>query len=356
MKNLNYRNYNKMKDRLIYIDRLKGFAIFLVVMGHVIQNNVANGTQNALFQIIYSFHMPLFFFLSGYIADKTTKINTINTFLKFIKNKSISLLLPMLIWPLIHKYCFTNDVDFSFDTVFSLIINEIKSPGLWFLKMLFEVFICYSLFYIISNWLRFKNKIITDSSIIILILGILISLSFILNDNSFITFSLNFSFFMFGVLVSKYDFFKKILENKLILSFSLILFILLVGHYNFSEQDLIKMKLLKLVISILASIVFYSLSKMLIFNSKTDSYICLFGKKSLIIYVTHFAFFSILPKINLLPHDASFILVFLITTPISVFLILFCIMIGKIVALLPFTNLLFYGIRSKDILTISKNV
>jgi len=40
-----------MKERLTYIDRLKGFAIFLVVIGHVIQNMENNHLSMTWFQV-----------------------------------------------------------------------------------------------------------------------------------------------------------------------------------------------------------------------------------------------------------------------------------------------------------------
>lgn len=52
-----------MRERLDYIDRLKGIAIYLVVVGHLIQFNVVNFEHNVLFCFIYSFHMPLFMLL-----------------------------------------------------------------------------------------------------------------------------------------------------------------------------------------------------------------------------------------------------------------------------------------------------
>ena len=63
-----------MKQRIEYIDNIKGFAILLVVMGHVIANwfgdfyvVLDNDTDNQLmiWKLIYSFHMPLFMFCSG---------------------------------------------------------------------------------------------------------------------------------------------------------------------------------------------------------------------------------------------------------------------------------------------------
>ena len=46
--------------RLEWIDKAKGIGIILVILGHTIC------PPNIKFWL-YSFHMPLFFFLSGYV-------------------------------------------------------------------------------------------------------------------------------------------------------------------------------------------------------------------------------------------------------------------------------------------------
>lgn len=48
------------KKRLVFVDVAKAIAIFLVVLGHVVSSN----TTTKL--VLYSFHMPLFFILSGF--------------------------------------------------------------------------------------------------------------------------------------------------------------------------------------------------------------------------------------------------------------------------------------------------
>ena len=54
--------------RIAYIDITKAFAIFTVVLGHVLQWTTAGDPYHcsAPFIFIYSFHMPLFMLLSGY--------------------------------------------------------------------------------------------------------------------------------------------------------------------------------------------------------------------------------------------------------------------------------------------------
>lgn len=54
--NIKYRLSNK-KDRIIWMDLAKGIAIILVIFGHCVHGGIRG--------IIFSFHMPLFFILSG---------------------------------------------------------------------------------------------------------------------------------------------------------------------------------------------------------------------------------------------------------------------------------------------------
>lgn len=54
-----------MNQRLTYIDQLKGFAMFLVVMGHISLFNLRLGDESVLFRFCYSIELPLFSFLSG---------------------------------------------------------------------------------------------------------------------------------------------------------------------------------------------------------------------------------------------------------------------------------------------------
>ena len=62
--------------RLVYLDSARGFAIILVVIGHLIQHNYATPFHNDIFEVVYSFHMPFFFFISGcsqYLSEMNSK-------------------------------------------------------------------------------------------------------------------------------------------------------------------------------------------------------------------------------------------------------------------------------------------
>lgn len=53
-----------------FLNIVKGLAIFLMIWGHCIQYCIPSGVdffENVAFKIIYSFHMPLFMLVSGYL-------------------------------------------------------------------------------------------------------------------------------------------------------------------------------------------------------------------------------------------------------------------------------------------------
>lgn len=71
-----------MENRIQYIDRLKGIAILLVVMGHIPLFCYHTGIE-CMDRFIGSFHMPLFMFLSGLVTK--TKIAPEYDFIKCLK-------------------------------------------------------------------------------------------------------------------------------------------------------------------------------------------------------------------------------------------------------------------------------
>lgn len=81
--------------RIDYIDKLKGFAILFVVMGHVVEKSLT--INNTPFNSFYgSFHMPLFMFLSGIFAYKSFKSFNTNEYASFFKKKALRILVPFL--------------------------------------------------------------------------------------------------------------------------------------------------------------------------------------------------------------------------------------------------------------------
>ena len=139
------------KERIKSIDFCKGIAILLVVLGHATEHTNASLSYDWLYEYIYSFHMPLFMFISGFVFYKN-KYNWID-----IKKRAYQLLVPFFVYQIIVSLIFSGN--FSYATWF----YNIKSPGqfLWYLLVLFYITTFFTILNIIF-FSRDKNDYITN--------------------------------------------------------------------------------------------------------------------------------------------------------------------------------------------------
>lgn len=118
-----------MAKRIEYLDYAKGIGIILVVLGHIL-------SKGNIKIYIYSFHMPLFFIISGYLFNY---INIIN-FKEVINKKIKALLIPYLTFSLINIFGEYILSGLSFTVLKKNFLETIKFSGigaLWFLPALF---------------------------------------------------------------------------------------------------------------------------------------------------------------------------------------------------------------------------
>ncbi len=135
--------------RIDYIDVLRCFAIFLVTLGHVLENS---GYQDSvLYSLIYSFHMPLFICISGFICSYVyherlcVKCHPTTLWvggISFIINKFRALILPYWMWGVIVSPLFFNSYTRNLDYITSLRGVFVNNTSYWFLPCLFGLFVC----------------------------------------------------------------------------------------------------------------------------------------------------------------------------------------------------------------------
>jgi len=127
------------------ISIMRGVAIILVIYGHVIQGSLISINKdfflNEIFKIIYSFHMPLFIFISGYLVTFSLERKQE---IEVIKSRISSLVIPLISWTIlgsIVSYTIKSIKARQILSINSFFIDTIRTlvvyPSIWFLYVLF---------------------------------------------------------------------------------------------------------------------------------------------------------------------------------------------------------------------------
>lgn len=210
---------NMAIKRIEYIDIAKAIAIFLVILGHVI-----NGTIYKT--IIYSFHMPLFFILSGINLNVPTVGNFKSLIKRVLTKKIHTLMIPYFLWALIYSELNVKNLFYIGYGSWQTLGLAQSLSSLWFLPVLFvSFFVSYVMLFILN---KLCNKTIVAHSITCVILFLLGS--FMPNFEYGYLWGINIafmgaSFLCFGYIMKQ---FMEYLQNKNI-SFSFVIITLMVA-------------------------------------------------------------------------------------------------------------------------------
>ena len=138
---------SESKKRIDWIDMAKGYGMIAVIIAHI-----CSGPLHAW---IYTFHMPLFFFLSGYVFNNKEKFDM------FIKKKAKALLVPYFTLgiPMVAFKVLLSlyQNKFSIDYVIELVRNFVFQKRLWTLWYIACLFFLNVFFYLITKFA--KNNI-----------------------------------------------------------------------------------------------------------------------------------------------------------------------------------------------------
>ena len=130
-----------MKNRIGYIDMSKGLAIILVIIGH--SSFVPNNAK----LLLYAFHIPLFFFLSGF----TLNVRKVWTFSGYCLNKVKSLVVSFFPVKIVLFFCFTfchvswSSFEFQYSSFYKT-VTAFRSFAYLFSIVVFECFVFVSCF------------------------------------------------------------------------------------------------------------------------------------------------------------------------------------------------------------------
>lgn len=119
------------RSRVKYLDTLRGFTMLLVVYQHIRYFTLGNLPieDSAIALFFIAFRMPMFFFISGYIAYKTLNYWSFENYRKRLITKMRVQLIPTIIFWSVFKYFQIRNWGFP--------------GGFWFTEVLFEMFCIY---------------------------------------------------------------------------------------------------------------------------------------------------------------------------------------------------------------------
>lgn len=276
-----------MKQRINYVDGMRGLAMFMVVIYHISFGCFHSG--NIITNIInVQYELPLFFFISGFFAERMENKGTWTCIL----DKILHIIIPTII--MMSLFCWVMDYDLI--EGFQKRLKE----GYWFTFVLFEFILIYlstNLFCKTFGLLKAKKWIHLLTGIIFIYLS-----SFsekynqqysIINILSIGEFKHYIYFIVGSLLFSKKELLNRILESKYVLGICIIICIIanIFGYkYGFAMLRLFAMVTISCLI-IIGLIIIWGLFiryKGLSKGNIIGDFFSLIGKRTLDIYFIHY--------------------------------------------------------------------
>lgn len=323
-----------MKKRSLDLDFSRGFAMILIVLGHIIRGLNDSNIQISNFELIdyilYSIHLPILFIVSGIVERRfSKKDHTKNKFIKFFKNNIISLYFPyitfILFYWIIKMFIFKGNNEANYSDL--LFICFSGKWIFWYLLSLLFIKIVHYLF-------EYNNKIF-NAFLFFLLVYIL---------NYFVSFTpilwLSYGFFyscgyIYELCNEKYDDFSK----KCMIVFS----VLLIFSFTLFNQIENNVFVGMIIYGIPVSLLLINISQII----KKQNLITLIGEYSMILYLTHTIVTSVirtlLLKFNIINITINIITGFFA----SIFVTFLIVFMYKKFKIFRWVEYLFYPTRSK---------
>lgn len=307
-------------NKIKWINLARGFAIIMVVLGHAISGASLLNTYhvwsfwNILYRFITSFHMPLFFFISGYLYNRHNPCNNLAGYKTNILNKIADLVIPYIIFEFLYVVIgiLMKDEKYSVSNFLKSIYEPMSH--FWFIYVLFFIYLITPiLLYFIRNEL--------------LLSVILVLISIFINDIYKYSYAFplnNILYYMIFFCVGKY-FAKNNFNISLNVKQSIVIFFgYMVSFFLEIKFMLFDYLIYKIYIAFLALIFIISMTKRI----KYGKFLEIVGENTMSIYLVHSIFVSASRRVLLNFNFENYIVVF-ISSLVGVLIPLFIGMFAK---------------------------
>lgn len=322
------------------VDVLKGIAIILVVIGHI-------RTYQPVVNFIYTFHMPLFAFLSGCtfwmsLQRRVPELRDGRGIASYIGRRFVSLMVPYFVWTIL--LIFSGRVGGNTTEAISEGFDE-----LWFLPTMFGLVLICALAFLTTSTIEHRRggtflfQFFVEAACLSL-LGVLTAALYLVTSVKVFREILIYAIpFYMGVAVKRYHMFRRVFMHQVTTTVCLLVFVLLEPLYDVSDKSLSV-----LVVRFITGIAFTQVLYVFI-NAKCDRgpgrceglvrALSFFGANSLSIYIIHPFFQPLFTKTILIGAFQDTILRVLYSVVICAVSILISEVIGQSGSL----NMLLFG-------------
>lgn len=183
-------------QRVIWADSLKGTLILLVILGHAIQSTLGSDCDsNHFWNLIYSFHMPAFMAVSGWLAY--SGISKDIEYTKVVKRRALQLLIPYLVWTIVS---FLMKGEYTLLHAGEMLLYPDRS--FWFLWVLFWICVIFNLAQLLASKLK-VNEMVLILGTCLLLFGIMVVMEIRVLGFQFMAYY--FLFYTLGYCLHKYE-------------------------------------------------------------------------------------------------------------------------------------------------------
>lgn len=346
------------KTRLEWIDAMRGFTMIMVVANHVMTKGFDENIKlSSSLSFLLLFRMPLFFFISGFLAYKADFLWTTHRLGMMIWKKTKIQVIPALVFLCISLVMLKPDFADGF-------ISAMKSPtkgGYWFTWSLLHMFVLYYTFsFVESKWNK-RNSWVPIATLWFVSLFTYATLYmpswFTYHKDLFFDYSslnmtmMHFHFFLFGVIVRRYWCgWQRLFDSKWFLPIVVVVVFFCLADFfkwhtlQFQWRNLPRttsMYLLMLIVFIFFRHYKDSFTK----NTRIGSLLQYIGVRTLDIYLIHFLFIPHLPQIGkfLNASKGNFVMDVSISIIAGLTVVAFCCLISNILRINPWLKKVLFG-------------
>lgn len=346
--------------RLSWLDALRGFTMILVVAYHVAQVSFHETEKtSAALPFLVLMRMPLFFFVSGFLAYKASFTWTIPNALKLTWKKLKVQVIPALVFMgLFVIFKMKGDIA---DNFMRLLASPTKG-GYWFTWVLLQMFIIYYVCCYVGKSLSLKKGMLLFAGWAASVFAyetLYLPKVFTYHEDTFFAYSSlvqtirYMQFFLLGNIVRRYwHQAERLFDTSWF--FPLVVTLAVVCCADIFQLHTLK----KVWVNLPRTTAMYALLLIVVMffrhyqawfeeGKRTGRFLSFIGTRTLDIYLLHFLLLPKMPQVGawLNANQPNFLLSIVLSVSVALVVIAFCLLASQLLRVSPFLQLYLFGKR-----------